>query len=264
MSDRARNSSLLLFFVLAYGFTWSLHLAIPILDIPFSLELTSPALGLYMLGLLGPLVAALCVAARVDGRVGVRRLLASGVQWRFGITWYACAVLTVPTLMFVNLALVFPDLPKDFDWLRFELLFVVGQIWVVVGEEYGWRGFALPRLQVRFGSLGASLIIGFLWASWHLPMFFTPGSPQYTPTFLSAFVNYVTIVICWSIIMTLLYNRTGGSVLACMLFHAMINIAAFTIYVPAEFDLMRWLYVPVILVVIVLLPRPLFRRLSKS
>ena len=156
MSDRARNSSLLLFFVLAYGFTWSLHLAIPILDIPFSLELTSPALGLYLLGLLGPLVAALCVAARVDGRADVMRLLASGVQWRFGITWYACAVLTVPALMFVNLALVFPDLSKDFDWLRFELLFVVGQ-WLVFTALDGRIGALEARLDVPNGVIAAKV-----------------------------------------------------------------------------------------------------------
>ena len=259
LSDQARNSGLLLFFVLAFGITWFLHLAIPVLGIPFSLEFTSPAVGLYMLGLLGPLVAALCVSAHAGGRDGVRRLLASGLQWRFGIAWYACALLTVPALMLINLGLVSSDLPRDFDWLRFDILLVVGQIWVVVGEEYGWRGFALPQLQVRFGSLGASLIIGLLWASWHLPMFFTPGSPQYTQTVASTFVGYVLIVSCWSIIMTVLYNRTGGSVLACMLFHAMLNIAAFTLYVPSEFDLMRWLYIPVVLVAIILLPRPLFK-----
>ncbi len=89
-------------------------------------------------------------------------------------------------------------------------------------------------------------------------MFFTPGSPQFADSFASAFVGYVLIVSCWSIIMTLLYARSGGSVLACMLFHAMLNIAAFSIHVPAEFDLVPWLYIPVIAGAIILLPRPLF------
>lgn len=84
-----------------------------------------------------------------------------------------------------------------------------------------------------------------------------PGSPQFADSFVSTFATYTFIVCCWSIIMTLIYTRTGGSVLACMLFHAMLNIAAFSIYPPAELNLMPWLFIPVVAWAIMLLKRPL-------
>ncbi len=252
------SSNLIWFFGLAFLFTWSAHLAIPILDLDFSLDLSNPATALYMLGLLGPLIAAVLVLARSEGRSGVITLLKAGIKWRMGWVWFACSVLTVPLLRLVNLGAVFPDLEDDISLFRFEMLLVVGQIWVVVGEEYGWRGYALPRLQRRFGSLGATLILGVLWSSWHLPMFFVAGSPQYTDSFATDFMHYTFILLCWSTILTLLYNRTRGSVLSCMIFHAMLNIVAFSIYIPASLDLMSWLYVPVVLLAIVFLPKPRF------
>ena len=105
---------------------------------------------------------------------------------------------------------------------------------------------------------GASVIIGFFWASWHLPMFFIPGSPQYTKSFFYSFSRYVCLVTFWSIIMTMLYERTNGSVLVCMIFHAFLNIAAFTIRMPREANMMLYLYTPIIILAIALLPRPLF------
>ena len=256
------GSGLLAYFLIAFGFTWILHVAIPVLGIPFSMDLSSPAIVLYMLGLLGPLVGALGLSACVSGKKGVLKLFASGLQWRFPVTWYLLALFTVPILVSLDLALNLGDAPEDFAWLTVEPLLVVGQVWVVVGEEYGWRGFALPRMQRRMGSLGAALALGALWAAWHLPMFMTEGSPQYATDVMPAFLMYLYVVVCWSIILAVLYNRTGGSVLACMLFHASLNIAAFSIHVPAGPRYLPILFLPVALLSIPLLPRPLFGRKS--
>lgn len=95
-------------------------------------------------------------------------------------------------------------------------------------------------------------------ASQHLPMFFAAGFPQYTDSFFHVFPIYVLTVTFWSIIMTLLYNQTDGSILICMIFHAALNIAAFTIHVPNEANIMEYLYTPIIIVSIIPLPRPLF------
>ena len=253
-----QNRGTPLFFFLAYLFTWTFHIAIPVKGLAFSFDITSPAMLLYLTGLLGPLSSALFLTARFEGWLGVKRLLKGAIRWRFNPIWYLFAIFIVALIRFANIGFHINAVPIPTQWMNFGLIFIIGQLWVVIGEEYGWRGFALPRLQNRFGSLGASLVLGFLWASWHLPMFFIPGSPQYADSFFYSFSRYVCLVTFWSIIMTMLYNRTNGSVLVCMMFHAFLNIAAFTIRMPCEADMMLYLYIPIAILSVILLPRPLF------
>jgi membrane protease YdiL (CAAX protease family) len=252
------KGSVALFFILAYIYTWTLHLAILLLGLTFTFDITSPSMLLYLVGILGPLASAIFVTARSEGMAGVKKLLKSALRWRFNPVWYIFAIFVIASLMFADIAFHIKAIPTPSQWIGFPLLLIAGQLWVVIGEEYGWRGFALPRLQNLIGSLGASLALGFLWASWHLPMFFIPGSPQYTDSFFYMFPIYVLIVTFWSIIMTMLYNRANGSVLVCMIFHASLNIAAFTIRMPGEANIMIYLYIPVVILSIILLPRPLF------
>jgi membrane protease YdiL (CAAX protease family) len=90
---------------------------------------------------------------------------------------------------------------------------------LVAGEEIGWRGFALPLLLERFGPWLASVLLGSMWALWHLPLFFMPSMPQFgTP-----FASYVPYLIALSIILTWLMQRTGGSVILATLFHGAVN-----------------------------------------
>jgi membrane protease YdiL (CAAX protease family) len=93
---------------------------------------------------------------------------------------------------------------------------------LVVGEEIGWRGFALPRLQTHFNSLTASLILGAFWAAWHLPNAFIPGLEFY----LTAFPVFLVYVVSMTVLFTWLANRTRGSVWIAWLFHAAINVSA--------------------------------------
>jgi membrane protease YdiL (CAAX protease family) len=92
---------------------------------------------------------------------------------------------------------------------------------LVVGEELGWRGFALPRLQARFGGLGASVILGTLWAAWHLINTAIPGLERYW----YAFPAFGLFVVAQTILFTWIANHTRGSVLLAWLFHASINVA---------------------------------------
>jgi membrane protease YdiL (CAAX protease family) len=94
---------------------------------------------------------------------------------------------------------------------------------LVVGEELGWRGFALPRLQERYGGLRASLILGVLWAGWHLPNQFIPGLEFYGYGF-GAFALYV---VAMTVLFTWLASQTHGSVLLAWLFHGAINTLIF-------------------------------------
>lgn len=85
-------------------------------------------------------------------------------------------------------------------------------------EELGWHGFALPQLQRSYSALGASLIIGVVWAIWHIPLYFTAWSNSTIP-----FPAYLIALVALSIIFTWLYNNTGGSILLTMLMHASFN-----------------------------------------
>ena len=89
-----------------------------------------------------------------------------------------------------------------------------------LGEEIGWRGYALPRLQAGRSALGASLILGVIWALWHLPLWLT-GAPGRT---LILYAAFVVSVIALSVILTWVYNSTGGSLLMVVLLHATQNL----------------------------------------
>ena len=253
---RREKSDLLVYCLMAFGITWVFHLSIVVPGLPFSSNAFSPVLLLYLFGLLGPSFAALAVTFFKTGMEGMRILLRSALRWRFNLVWYVAAIGLVGVLRAVNVSILHGSIPPLSEWLRFSPALCLGQVWVALGEEYGWRGFALPRLQELYGSLGGSLVLGILWAAWHLPMFFVPGSPQHATAFVPSFLSYLLIVSYWSIIMTVLYNRTGGSVLVCMLFHASLNISGFSIDIPEQSSLMGYLYIPFVIVAVYLLPRP--------
>jgi hypothetical protein len=93
-SYKHRDSSAGLFFFLTYLFTWSFHIAIPVNGLAFSFDITRPAMLLYLIGLLGPLAAALFLSARFGGWAGVKQLLKGALHWRFNPIWYLFAIVT--------------------------------------------------------------------------------------------------------------------------------------------------------------------------
>lgn len=177
------------------------------------------SLGFGFLALFTPAAAALIITACVEGRAGVRALLARATIWRVGPHWYLIA-LGLPAVLSLgasglSLALGAPADVRFSELSALTLLLFV----LVIGEELGWRGFALPRLQARYGPLGASAILGTLWATWHLPNQLIPGLEHYGDGF-PAFALYVLPM---TVLFTWLANRTGGSVLLAWLFHGAIN-----------------------------------------
>ena len=202
-----RRFPLIAYFVLAFAFTWWVY---PLLRF-------SPLIGLF--GLFGPALAAVVVTAVTDGRAGVSALLSRTVRWRVPIPWYLVAI-GLPAL----LALLAAGLAVWFG----TAVFGVGQLTVidfvlvvlVVGEELGWRGYALPKLLDKFPPLVASVILGVLWGVWHLPTFVIPGTPQYQHPFAA----FVLLTTAYSILLSWLFLHTRGSVLLATLFHGSINI----------------------------------------
>jgi membrane protease YdiL (CAAX protease family) len=175
---------------------------------------------------MGPFLAAFVMTGATEGREGVGRLLRRFVLWRVGLRWYLFVLVGVPAL-FVLSVIVLPGVLGSFQGLGalapplsllgvFVYAFFPGG---ALGEEPGWRGFALPRLQSLHGPLVGTLILGVLWGLWHLPLFFTPWN---TLTALNV-VGYVLTTTCLAIMYTWVFNNTKGSVLIAVLLHATFN-----------------------------------------
>jgi membrane protease YdiL (CAAX protease family) len=186
----------------------------------------------YSVGLLpnpivgfGPFLAALVVLAVTEGKRGVMGLLRRMVRWRVGIQWYAVALL-LPIVVTLAAAAINVFLlgahrtSSAADLGGWPVLLQTFLLWLLIPglagtwEEPGFRGYALPRLQFRYSALIASLILGVLWAFWHLPFVVTGED---------IWVDALLFIIEWSIVYTWLFNNAKGSVLIVMLFHAMNN-----------------------------------------
>ena len=222
--SRTRGDSLVAFFVLTVAITWGMAVLLVLFPGPLEalfgpLSKSSP---LFVLAVAGPTIAATILTAARDGRAGVRALYVRLLQWRFGLRWYAVTLVGIPLVGYLVSRAAGPELKYDLSTpaLLFGLLLnqlILGPL----GEELGWRGFALPRLLQRFNPLVASLILGAIWGVWHLPAFFVSGLPQ-TGLVLPVFLLNV---LCLSIVTTWLFLHTGGSVLSAALLHFTVNCA---------------------------------------
>ena len=194
----------------------------------------------------GPIIAAFIVLALTRGWAGVRDLLGSLVRWRVGLGWYAVALLLPVAItlvvLYLNAMLGGPTpTAADFaDWYTLPLLFLLTTL--VAGplfEEPGWRGFALPRLQSSYTPLIASLIVGVIWASWHLPELISEPTGQRPP------LQFIVWVLGQSVVYTWVYNGTRGSVLLVILMHGSANtIGRFlfpTVLASATYGRIWWL-----------------------
>jgi membrane protease YdiL (CAAX protease family) len=171
-----------------------------------------------------PDIVGVAVTARAEGRVGLRQLFARAVRYRFGARWYVVALLLPIAAVFVAVGvglLLGMDPPRFItDASVLIPLFVFNLLAGPLGEELGWRGTALPRLLNRWGALTCSLILGVFWWTFHTPGFvlglFAPG---FTP------VNSLVGAITLTIVITWLFNNSGGSLIPGALMHLSINFA---------------------------------------
>ncbi len=219
--------SLLKFFSLTYALTWTCFIAAAvILSRVAPGRLAGLAGLLLLLGTFAPSMVALWLTARADGRAGTRAMLRRLVEWRVGARWYVFAVgymaaikLAVALMHRVAVG-AWPPLGQEVWYVIMASIVIttVGQ----AGEEIGWRGYALPRLAARLGLAQASVLLGLIWACWHLPLFFVPGISQTG----QSFPVYLLMVPALSVAIAWLYGHTNGSLLLAMLMHAAINQTA--------------------------------------
>ena len=221
------------FFILAYAVSWALwgvaylvaRTAPPVTGTTEDLLAAAPPamLALVLLGV-GPFVAAFVLTRKEEGRDGVRALWRSGWTVRLPAGWLLVILLLFPILRIVALLLSGAGVsleafrnPLGLAGLGVFMYFLGGPF----GEEFGWRGYALPRLLDRSGPLAASLILGIFWVFWHLPLFFIPGSPQAQ----IPFGPWAVSVLGLSVLFTWVHRNVGGVVFAAILFHTMANFS---------------------------------------
>jgi membrane protease YdiL (CAAX protease family) len=206
-----------LYFVLAFLVTWSLQLPAVLAARGWIAGPPERYMMLVGLGAFGPAAAAM-MAARVEG-TGVRALLRPLGTWRVGVRWYLAALL-LPGGIFVVAAGAYDALGhvEPLFYLPNQPAFVAAAIVFPLGEEVGWRGFALPRLIERFGPLAASFILGVLWTLWHIPMLTLQGvSPE-------LYFVFVPFMVGGSILFTWIYRHTRGSLLLAVLAHVGVHL----------------------------------------
>jgi len=226
-----KRHPLLSFFALSFAITWGICAVMILFADTLAQRFGEFDYGspfwrtLFQVAVYAPAIAAFTVIGVVKGGAGIRAYLSRIFRWRVGIRWYIVVLLGTPMLfaaarlLMIVLGKTVPGYGFDvwWGWLPLVLLGLVVDPGGI--EELGWRGFALPMLQRRFSALSASVILGVIWAVWHLPAFLISGTTQSSASVPMFIVFAVTL----SIIMTFIYNGTGGSVLLLFLTHALVN-----------------------------------------
>lgn len=219
-----RRHPIFFYFLITFGISWIYNwIVFRFLGMEFSTLTLTPFL-------LGPILSSFIMTAATEGAVGVRRLLQRFVLWRVGFFWYLFAVIGIPVAYVFGLMFI-PGAIASYQPIStaYAVAFPLNLVLTLLGggallEEPGWRGFALPRLQERIGPLAGTLILGVLWAAWHMPFYFIPGWAD-----LNGGLSLASVAIFWlsgiamAIIVTWVFNHTRGSLLMAMLVHASLN-----------------------------------------
>jgi membrane protease YdiL (CAAX protease family) len=227
----ARRHPLWVFFVLANLLSWVAWATLAAAGLGWTTLRFSPYL--HLVGGLGPLIASVVVTLACEGRAGLKRWLARslGVRGRRG--WIVFAI-AGPVLIFAASAIAlgvigsrqvaWADVGRSVEYpaLSRGAYCVANLLFYGFGEELGWRGFALPRLQLRRTALTSALLIGAAWGAWHLPLFAFAGGLSSMRG--GALVGWFFSIVTGSVVMTWLFNASRGSVLPVALFHGVLDI----------------------------------------
>ena len=225
-----RLGGLGLYYILVFALAWGIGLLFAVASGPMTrmfgpVSLWNP---LIFLTVWSPTILAFAITAAKDGRLGLRDLVLRILRWRFPLRWYAVATLGVAALAlsarFVQAFLTHTPPPPLLEFARWPEFALAGTALLVldpgpIGEDPGWRGFALPRMLDRFSPTTAALLLGVIWTVWHLPAFLFSGMPQSNLPlgwFCLSMVS-VTVLMAWVTI------NAGGAVIPAILMHWAFN-----------------------------------------
>lgn len=211
------------FFLLTFALTWTAWLAPAALGAQSRSRFFGLGGPVFLLGVFAPALVALALTAYGEGRTGVAQLLARIGRWHAGAHLYLFAIsyMAVTKLFAALIHRIAMGAWPSFGDTSLPLMLgaILVSTWIQTGEEVGWRGYALPHLATHLGLGGASVLLGVIWALWHLPLFFLQGSGSDG----QSFPIYLLHATALSIAMSWLYWKTKGSLLLVMLMHASVN-----------------------------------------
>ena len=232
---RTANSNIAAFFILTFAFTWFFWFFGVLSSqgiIPFSV----PNLVWVAIGAHGPLIVSFWLTYKASGLPAVKKLLLSGFQLRMKLAWWV-VILAVPFLLagvafWINMAS--GNFKPDTTLLAQPLLLIPNFLFMFFlggsfQEEFGWRGFALPRLLALQTPFTASLILGVIWGFWHLPLFYIGGLSQ---AYMS-FAIFLPLTLAFSIFFTWIYIRTDYNLFSALLLHTSLN-SSISLFPPIE------------------------------
>jgi membrane protease YdiL (CAAX protease family) len=214
----------------------------------------------YHLAAWSPNISAIIVLGFIiKDRFSIRKLLEGWTKWRVNVTWYFVALLPL-AVGFISAGIYYLTGGTTPDFSSSASTYLMGLLMCIItgatGEELGWRGFVLPRIQSKYGALSSSILVGLIWAGWHIPYWPIPG---WFPKMQSIpFLAFTLQSIAKSVIMTWMYNNTKGSVLIASLFHLVLNYSLFLGVLPSSplpmepiiISTITWLVIAVIVVIV--------------
>lgn len=254
------NRPLLIFFLLAFAPAWLL-MGILIASNYGLIDVNIPLEPLLIVGSWIPNFAAFIVLAFIlKKKGGIKKLAKSWLRFRIAPFWYL--VLISPVIMALLTIVLyrliygyFPFSEALFNPGHFFILLIMVTITGAMGEELGWRGFALPRMQAQMGALRASLVLGLIWELWHVPLWFAGLGFEELP-----YGAYFITGISLSVLITWACNNTGGSMFVASVFHLTLNLAL-NMFIPGALPIFAVIITAVAATVVVIYGA---KRLSKN
>jgi hypothetical protein len=241
--------------VFSYFVFWGPLALFEIPTISFVSDVKGPswAIALFLVGGFVPSLLAIFLTWKKEGTAGLRHLGRRIVQVNIGWRWYLAAVLVV-ILATMGQLVIISLMGQAFDMTLFVAqlgsflpLLILGPL----SEEIGWRGYALGRLQTRWNALTSSLIVGLVWALWHLPLFMMVGTSYHESAI--PFVGFLVGMMAVSVLFTWLHNNTAGSIWTAIFFHWLYTYSAQVVASGVTRSVLyNWLgYVPYIIIAII-------------
>ncbi|WP_371805104.1 CPBP family intramembrane glutamic endopeptidase [Candidatus Lokiarchaeum ossiferum] len=255
------------FFLITYLISWILWL--PGILRTFVLPDISRGLveGLAMLSTIVPSCVGLAFIFKENGKEGLVQVLKKSFDFKH-YKWLLPSLLIYLALIvishLINLIRKVP-FPVGYIWQEWWMIIPLYILMLIIGgsigEEFGWRGYAIPELQKQFNAYTSALIVGFLWAFWHIPTFFIDGANQRDEGL--PFIPYVITLVCFTIIMVWQINISKSSLVPAFTLHTLINITNefFPILNTDTGDYSAWIIIDVLLILCCILI-PLFYRVD--
>lgn len=213
------DKNLILFFIISLGWSYLFWI----------LEISTEKR--FYVAPFGPTLAAFFLTFLNEGFAGIKNLLKRSLSFNFNKIWFIPTFLLMPTIIGLSLLIAILFKEKVAESPVFKQPFIIVPAFFMIfffggplAEEFGWRGYALDRLQKRFNALSSSLILGLIWGLWHLPLFFMKDQQIYKNIPIPFFIIGTILL---SFLFTWIYNNTNKSIFTSLIFHTMGNLSHF-------------------------------------